>query len=271
MAGFSCLPQEGPSLFGERYIEARYEDLLSDPVAGSQRLFDRLGLDAPGELLDRVAAEARAEFNVDPGSPGVRADKWRDELSSADLSEIERVAGADLRELGYSDEGDGAPARQAAPPRGGLITALKQVRNPMRTLESRIERQISRSERRQLVSNLEVAERFADLVARGEGDAAAALCAPNGVYRIADDGDSGGGRGPDHLTFVLGALSAHHRAGLTPVTSAHSHSTRSFTTVLTYRLADGHEWTQTSVVEVTRGLITSVAVHRFERVRGEDV
>src|SRR5439155_13937772 len=83
----------GVEALGDRYREVRYEDLLADPRARAAELFDWLGLGVTDAEWERVLAEAGSEFNVDPGSPGVRGDKWRDELSDDEVRAVERVAG----------------------------------------------------------------------------------------------------------------------------------------------------------------------------------
>ena len=73
----------------ERSIEVRYEQLTTDPGAVAEQIAADLGVSAPE--LGRVLAEAH------PDSVG----RYRDELTEAQLEEIEDEAGPLLRELGY--------------------------------------------------------------------------------------------------------------------------------------------------------------------------
>jgi hypothetical protein len=70
-------------------LELRYEDLASDPERVSREL--AVFLDAPSEPLAEALRRAHA------GSVG----RHRDELTAAQLAEVESEAGALLRELGY--------------------------------------------------------------------------------------------------------------------------------------------------------------------------
>lgn len=73
----------------ERTLELRYEELVSDPAAVAARLAERLGLD--------VEPLARALGAASDSSVG----RWRRDLTAEQLADVEREAGALLRELGY--------------------------------------------------------------------------------------------------------------------------------------------------------------------------
>src|SRR4051812_44468946 len=73
----------------ERTLELRYEEIAADPAASAARISGRLETD-PAPL-----AEALAE--VHSRSIG----RWRRDLSAAQVEDVEREAGALLRELGY--------------------------------------------------------------------------------------------------------------------------------------------------------------------------
>ena len=100
--------REGAAAVGDRYVEVIYETLLGDPRAQITALFAKLGLELSDVLWQTILTEAGSEFNVDPASPRLAAEKWRNELSPAQIRAIERVAGKQLRELGYDlvDPGD---------------------------------------------------------------------------------------------------------------------------------------------------------------------
>jgi hypothetical protein len=90
----------GPS----RYLEARYEELVSDPEATvraicafAQLPFEPAMLDYAGEV--DVSAKPHQQRLLRPPKTGVR--DWRSELAPPEAREFERIAGALLAELGY--------------------------------------------------------------------------------------------------------------------------------------------------------------------------
>lgn len=92
----------GAELGAERYLEVRYEDLLADSRAETERIYRWLGLPLGGGHLAGAVAESRREENVDRyGVGGVASGKWRSTFTSADLGAFAEEAGALLEELGY--------------------------------------------------------------------------------------------------------------------------------------------------------------------------
>jgi len=85
---------EGRALGHRRYYELRYEELVSRPAEVGMRLLDFLGITAQPSRAALLEALAMA----DSRSVG----RWRDELGSAQLAEVEKEAGELLRELGYA-------------------------------------------------------------------------------------------------------------------------------------------------------------------------
>ena len=74
----------------ERTLEVRYEDLVRAPVDVARDVSSFLQSDA--EPLGRAFQAAH----------GRSVGRWRHELDEAQLADVEREAGALLRELGYS-------------------------------------------------------------------------------------------------------------------------------------------------------------------------
>ena len=74
----------------EQTLELRYEELAADPPATAERIADRLETD-PAQLADALA-------RVHTRSIG----RWRRDLTPEEVADVEREAGALLRELGYS-------------------------------------------------------------------------------------------------------------------------------------------------------------------------
>lgn len=74
----------------ERTLELRYEDLAADPPATAERIAEELDAD-PVPLAEAMTA-------VHSRSIG----RWRRDLTAEQVADVEREAGALLRELGYS-------------------------------------------------------------------------------------------------------------------------------------------------------------------------
>jgi hypothetical protein len=95
-----------------RYMEIRYEDLVSHPDQSLKRLCDFCGLTFVSDMLQFYEAATDAvpavhehlfEHLKAPVNPA-RAESWRTELTPRDISEIEAVARRAMVDLGYSLE-----------------------------------------------------------------------------------------------------------------------------------------------------------------------
>lgn len=73
----------------ERLITLRYEDMIRDPMEAASTVSDFLGAQI-GEVEPRVK-----ETPMEPGA-------WRRTLAHAQLNEIDRLAGEELRRVGYT-------------------------------------------------------------------------------------------------------------------------------------------------------------------------
>ncbi len=118
--------EQARKLGGDRYIEARYEDLVRDPEPVLRRICDFVALDfdegmlsyheRAAERLQEMSGELRGDggharqeagYRIDNHKPTTRPpdpsklDKWRREMDPADLAAYNEVAGEMLRELGY--------------------------------------------------------------------------------------------------------------------------------------------------------------------------
>ena len=115
--------EDGRRLFGNRYTEVRYEDLLDDPHAELERLFGFLGVDDSEKVVGRAVEENRFEKvtgrqrgQEDPdhfNRKGVAGD-WEEVFTNRDRRVFEEKAGETLAALGYGP--DGATSRK--PPTG---------------------------------------------------------------------------------------------------------------------------------------------------------
>jgi hypothetical protein len=92
---------------GGRYLETRYEELVTDPERELRRICELAGLGFDAAMLDYagkidVSAKPHQQSLAKAPTPGLR--DWRAELSPADVEAFEEVAGDLLRELGYGAE-----------------------------------------------------------------------------------------------------------------------------------------------------------------------
>jgi len=106
----------GPALFGDRYTEVRYEDLLERPNEEVERLLGFLGVDTEKSLVERCVSSAsfeklskgRERGQEDPSSfyrKGVAGD-WRNYFSEEDRRVFKEEAGELLIRLGYERDLD---------------------------------------------------------------------------------------------------------------------------------------------------------------------
>jgi Sulfotransferase family len=105
--------EDGPRLFGDRYAEVRYEDLLSHPEREMARLLRFLGADeaGAGRCVEAASFErlsrGRTRGEEDPSSffrKGVAGD-WREAFTERDRRVFEEEAGGLLQKLGYGEVG----------------------------------------------------------------------------------------------------------------------------------------------------------------------
>jgi hypothetical protein len=106
----SCARRMLYMLPAERFIEVRYERLVSDPEAELRRIVDFLGLSFEPAMLDayRSTAPKKVGALIDSIHPRLReapstqhAFKWMKQLGPADQAIAYEIAGRELEELGY--------------------------------------------------------------------------------------------------------------------------------------------------------------------------
>ncbi|MGH2664100.1 MAG: sulfotransferase family protein [Actinomycetota bacterium] len=151
---------DGRSLGPSRYVEVRYEDLVSDTERTVRSMCTFVGLSYEPEMLrfhERAESiwmglDAAAHRNLDrPPTQGLR--DWRSEMTRSEVALFETLAGDLLVELGYEraikrpstaqrvrarGRASGAETRRAA---RAVATRLRRVRN---TLVSRTARAVNR-------------------------------------------------------------------------------------------------------------------------------
>lgn len=143
--------ESGHRLGPERYLEARYEDLVDDPEATVRRVCDFLGLDFHDSMLR--FHESGAEFIASSNTPdafgglakpitkGMR--DWRTQMLPQDIALFEAVAGELLGSLGYQRTTDapapGVRVRAALAAGGWQAKRLEAALGPvMRKIRRRI-------------------------------------------------------------------------------------------------------------------------------------
>jgi hypothetical protein len=113
--GIELALRHAPQL-GDRYRQLRYEDLFLKGGALVNELYDWLGLSVDPTLPDNLSAKfpisAMLDRAVDPSDPRNeprenffrRGDpaSWKEELSTAEIAQIEEICGPRMQELGYS-------------------------------------------------------------------------------------------------------------------------------------------------------------------------
>lgn len=106
--GYRSMAQHFTVLYGDSFIEVRYEDLIVDPEGTVRQVCERLGLRFEPDMLERYQEarlfdpkdepwKARASRAIDP----TNHEKWRGNMSSEDLAIFTRICGDYLRRWGY--------------------------------------------------------------------------------------------------------------------------------------------------------------------------
>ncbi len=111
----------------------RYEDLLDDPARETRRVCGFLGEDYSDSLLDyfksaeakRLAAQSRSWENVSKSVLQGNRDKYKRELSAAEIHAFELQAFAPLAHFGYALENDPAQLRKESRTPLGAGTRLR--------------------------------------------------------------------------------------------------------------------------------------------------
>jgi hypothetical protein len=109
----------GKALGPERYLEVRYEDVVTDPEAEVRQICEFLSLPWRPEMLSyhKAAEEFIAQSHqpeafsalVLPPTSGLR--KWSTEMADRDVALFEAIAGGLLEDLGYERRHTTCPQR----------------------------------------------------------------------------------------------------------------------------------------------------------------
>jgi len=106
----------GRRLYGDAYLEVRYEDLLADPRAELERICKHIELEFDPCMLDFAASAERlvdsSEMSWKKETLGPllvsNTNKWRTGLSTFQVRLTERISRESFRELGYVQDSRGA-------------------------------------------------------------------------------------------------------------------------------------------------------------------
>jgi hypothetical protein len=108
--------RDGTALYGKRYVEVRYEDLLRDPVTNLRRVLEVLHARRGDGIIERLirASEFERVSNRRQGEEdsssffrkGVAGD-WRDVFTERDREIFDKLAGERLIEMGYEKSSGG--------------------------------------------------------------------------------------------------------------------------------------------------------------------
>ncbi|HEX9682807.1 MAG TPA: sulfotransferase [Acidimicrobiales bacterium] len=193
----------------DRYVEVRYEDLLTGGADALRRLFSALDLDTSDASMDTVERESEVPYNVDPAAGEVAAGKWRSGLTPSQIDIINDEAGQLLVDLGYDvDEprkaGRSTPSEvTAGPPPPLQRRVLARVRRGHRGDDlARLSAVITRTQTR----NQDVVQALLEAITSARWDDAAALLRDRVEITIGrPDGVSWSGRGTAAVASLLDA------------------------------------------------------------------
>ena len=100
----------GDILGEERYLEVKYEHLLTDPVSVFRKI---LGFECfegnPDQVIERFREGTQRMFKKD------NFNKWKTKLSVSEIRVFEQIAGDKLKELGYEVQNEGLIGKPVRP------------------------------------------------------------------------------------------------------------------------------------------------------------
>lgn len=111
--------RDGTTIFGTRWIELRYEDLLSDPVRELQRITDAIGIEYSEQMLQfsdaaqRLSGGSIEEWKKETLGPLLSQNygKWRSSLDHRQIDAVEGAMGRWIKRYGYEPTPGGAIRR----------------------------------------------------------------------------------------------------------------------------------------------------------------
>ena len=265
----------------DRYLEIRYEDLLTDTEPEVRRLYAWLDLPIDDEVIALATAAADRPLNEDPTDTRLAFGKWRDHFSADDVAAFEAEAGELLAELGYptaepivAPEPDPEPVLAAAPPQPDAA--------PRRAaLARRLSRRLVRREpeptppapppeKLEIGGHLARAQALADDVLgclhAGQGERLAQLLHPEATLRVID------GDGAERTTVGAAEGAAELLADDawrgTQLRGEGHPGAPSFSLVLLYELPGGRREARVLELDIRKELVRAATVYRLALAAG---
>ena len=101
--------KEGRQLFGDNYLEIKYEELLSNAISVMTKVCDFLSLPFHEDMInyqnkaDELLREREGSWKTNVTKPlqTTNTEKWKKEFTRAQISSLERSLGTTLQDLGY--------------------------------------------------------------------------------------------------------------------------------------------------------------------------
>jgi hypothetical protein len=245
----------------KQYVEVRYEELLADPATRIPELYAALGLDVASSTIDAARREAKVAFNVDATQRVIAAEKWRTDLSAADLAAFDAVAGDALELMGYTRDAGGAAPAVGERLRAAADVAVRRVKKRVRP-PSPVKKPAEPEH-----SPLEIAQyafdRFLGAIHARRYDDAEQLLTPNTLVRVVHASGEQRARGPEGVTLLRQVLEADEPYRRRQRRGDTFPSGSTFTAVLAYEGDDGQTHDRVMVVTLARGRITSVTLYQM--------
>jgi len=113
----------GEILGPRRYLEIKYENLLTEPIAVFERLLEFIEADDAGAQLEKVREGIHGKVRAG------NYDKWRTEMPERAIRVVERVAGDLLADLGYQVQFPADAGRGFNKAQVGLFSVDRVIRN----------------------------------------------------------------------------------------------------------------------------------------------
>src|SRR3954470_23973889 len=139
MMAIDCSQESGRRLGPERFLEVRYEDLVTHPESELRRACDFLGEDYAPQMCEpeKIADQVNPSYyeqrdQILEGIYTRAMDAWRDELEPWEISTFEKGAGERLAHYGYEPSGI-----QADVPPAQLRALVSHHRELRRNLQRR--------------------------------------------------------------------------------------------------------------------------------------
>jgi sulfotransferase family protein len=243
----------------DRYLEVRYEDLLTSPETVVGTVYEWLGLPATDEIVAHSVAESRAKANVDRFEvSGVASGKWEETFTAEDQVAFEEEAGELLAELGYvagSARGKARdrPAARRQHGRGAARRTLRRLRGANGEEEER---------RSRIAHRQTVADRWLERLRGGDVAGARELQNPDARVTVIDASGRREARG-EEAARLLADVIASDSALRAPQSRGDVHPSLPTIAYVLSLAVDGSTEERVLFVTVPGEQITDVTIYRL--------